>query len=215
MNVFEQELTNAKANNFNRLKNEILLNEIKKLKENSLNEAIQLKYNQVSDFISLSSMVNIPETVEQLEKVQDEMNQKRSQLILKVTDYVKTALELLDVTWSIIEEYKFKSEKDKNEDLDHYYTTLVDTLLISIKILHLKVLLDTYEDEEMRTALVSLKNILEKEYMAAERRLKYTSQRIEEYNKLGPEFEILTNAYHRLIYRVQATKDDIERIKNN
>lgn len=58
---------------------------------------------------------------------------KRKILGEKIASYVKTILELLDVTWSIIEEFKYKMEKDKNIQFDEYYTSLVDSLLIRVK----------------------------------------------------------------------------------
>jgi hypothetical protein len=45
----------------------------------------------------------------------------------------QTVLQVLDVTWSIIEEFKHRYERDKNIQFDQHYTGLVDTLLIKVK----------------------------------------------------------------------------------
>lgn len=45
--------------------------------------------------------------------------------------------------------------------------------------------------------------------------LKYTTQKIEEYNEVGPEFKTLSVAYQELLGKIQSTKDDINRIRNN
>lgn len=58
------------------------------------------------------------------------------------------------------------------------------------------------------------RDILEKSYLDAEQKLKYTTERLEEYNEFGPEFKTLAAAYRRLLDKIQATKDDIDRIKN-
>jgi hypothetical protein len=82
----------------------------------------KLSLNNISDTLNLMEQqktINIPK--------------KRKLLSEQVAYYVKTVLELLDVTWSIIEEFKYKMEMDKNIQFDEYYTTLVDTLLLKVK----------------------------------------------------------------------------------
>lgn len=68
------------------------------------------------------------------------MNEKRSELRdkqlnlgKKVAEYVKTILEILDVTWTVIEQFKYKAQKDKNVAFDEHYAALVDTMLLKAK----------------------------------------------------------------------------------
>lgn len=57
--------------------------------------------------------------------------------------------------------------------------------------------------------------MFEVRYIDAETSLLYTTQRLKEYNDIGPEFETLCSAYQSLLKKIQATKDDIQKIKNN
>lgn len=51
--------------------------------------------------------------------------------------------------------------------------------------------------------------------MEAETNLSDINKQLKEYNDIGPEFETLREAYKSLMYKIQATKDDIDRIQNN
>lgn len=62
-----------------------------------------------------------------------DLPKRRMLLGQKVANHVKTVLKILDVTWSIIEQLKYKMEKDKNMQLDEYYTSFVDSLLFKVK----------------------------------------------------------------------------------
>lgn len=100
-----------------------------------LDEAIQSQYKRVSDYLErLQINDSIYDTLSLMEE-QKTVNipNKRKILSEKVAHYVKTVLQLLDITWSIIEEFKYKMEMNKNIEFDNYYTTLVDTLLIKVK----------------------------------------------------------------------------------
>ncbi|KAI8050091.1 hypothetical protein BDF21DRAFT_183816 [Thamnidium elegans] len=133
----------------------------------------------------------------------------------KVADIVKIILSVLDVTWLIINEFKYTMEQEKNAKLDAYYTSTVNTLLLKVKIIHLSVLIATYDDDLFIQALESLHHLLKARYMEAETNLSDINKQLKEYNDIGPEFETLREAYKSLIYKIQATKDDIDRIKNN
>lgn len=65
-------------------------------------------------------------------------------------------LKLLDTTWSIMERFKYKSQKEKNIYFDEYYMSLVDTLLLKVKTLHLTLLISIY-DEEFTSTLETIK----------------------------------------------------------
>lgn len=59
------------------------------------------------------------------------------------------------------------------------------------------------------------RNLFEVRYIDAETSLLYTTQRLKEYNDIGPEFQTLCLAYSSLLNKIQTTKDDIQKIKNN
>ncbi|CEP12270.1 hypothetical protein [Parasitella parasitica] len=129
----------------------------------NLNEAIKLKYNQISEYITISSFSihTIHQTMLQMDEQRSELGEKRLNLGIKVANYVKTVLEVLDETWTVIEQFKYKAQKDKNIAFDEYYGALVDTMLLKAKILQLSVIIETYDDPEFIAALdtLSLKHV--------------------------------------------------------
>lgn len=52
---------------------------------------------------------------------------------VKIANIVKTILSVLDVTWLIINEFKYTMEQEKNAKLDAYYTSTVNALLLKVK----------------------------------------------------------------------------------
>jgi hypothetical protein len=51
----------------------------------------------------------------------------------KISDHVNVVLEILDVTWHIIQEFKYKMGENESPTLDNYYNALSQTLLLKIK----------------------------------------------------------------------------------
>ncbi|KAI9361942.1 hypothetical protein BD770DRAFT_14318 [Pilaira anomala] len=132
-----------------------------------------------------------------------------------VIQVVKLILNVLDTTWLIIKEFKYKMERERHVHLDIYYTRIVDALLLKVKILHLSVLIATYDNAPFIQALESLSQLLKAKSTEAEKKLEEINQQLKEYNDTGPEFETLKEVYKSLIHKIQATKDDINRIQNN
>lgn len=101
----------------------------------NLDEAIKLKYDQVSDYITISSfsISTIHQTMIHMNEKRSELRDKQLNLGKKVAEYVKTILEILDVTWTVIEQFKYKAQKDKNVAFDEHYAALVDTMLLKAK----------------------------------------------------------------------------------
>lgn len=59
------------------------------------------------------------------------------------------------------------------------------------------------------------RSILESRLIDARTQLSYAQRRLEKYQEMGPEFETLAEAYFKLLDDIQATQDDIDRIKQN
>ncbi|KAL9547718.1 hypothetical protein PS6_006985 [Mucor atramentarius] len=161
----EQQLSQAKKNNVVRFRNELLLKEIQKVEQGSLSrnldEAIKLKYNQVSEYITVSSLniATMHQTMIQMNEMKSDLRDKQVNLGKRVADYVKTILDMLDVTWTVIEQFKCKAQKDKNIALDDHYAALVDAMLLKAKILQLSILIGTYSDPDFVTALQTLRYV--------------------------------------------------------
>lgn len=50
-----------------------------------------------------------------------------------VIQVVKLILNVLDTTWLIIKEFKYKVERERHVHLDVYYARIVDALLLKVK----------------------------------------------------------------------------------
>ncbi|KAL0144272.1 hypothetical protein V8B55DRAFT_1433594 [Mucor lusitanicus] len=163
----EQQLSQAKKNNVIRFRNELLLKEIQKVENQqgslsrNLDEAIKLKYNQVSEYITASSLniTTIHQTMIHMNGMKSKLRDRQANLGKRVADYVKTILEMLDVTWTVIEQFKYKAQKDKNMALDDHYAALVDAMLLKTKILQLSILIGTYDDPDFIIALQTLRYV--------------------------------------------------------
>lgn len=98
------------------IKNEIILSSSRKIENDPtgllLDEAIQSKHQRVTAYLEKLSISSLPDTIKHMEVQKlTSIPNKRKILGEKIATYVKTILELLDVTWSIIEEFKYKMEK--------------------------------------------------------------------------------------------------------
>ncbi|GAA5803611.1 hypothetical protein HPULCUR_009094 [Helicostylum pulchrum] len=172
------EVKEARLAILNNLKSQ-LLNDLVK------GESLVLKLNQVSEYMVKSSIT--------LDDMKMNLPKTRMTLGKKVADIVKTILNVLDVTWLIINEFKYTMEQEKNAKLDAYYTSTVNALLM----IHLSVLIATYDDASFIQALESLHELLKARYMEAETNLNDINKQLKEYNDIGPEFETLKEAYKR------------------
>lgn len=63
--------------------------------------------------------------------------------------------------------------------------------------------------------LSAARSILESRLIDARTQLSYAQKRLEKYQEMGPEFETLAGAYFKLLEDIQATQDDIDRIKRD
>lgn len=59
------------------------------------------------------------------------------------------------------------------------------------------------------------RDLLTERYIDAQKSLEYTTRQLKEYSDVGPEFNLLKEAYQNLLDKIQATNDDINRIKNH
>ncbi|OBZ81107.1 hypothetical protein A0J61_10844, partial [Choanephora cucurbitarum] len=120
--------------------NEILMTELKKLEydidsssipvEVLLQEAIELKYKKINEFMQVSSIDSVQKLKQQLKTDKQTLMEKRLIVEGKVKKYIRTVLQTLDIIWSIIEQFKYKDQKCRNIAFDEYYTSLVDTMLV-------------------------------------------------------------------------------------
>jgi hypothetical protein len=68
-----------------------------------------------------------------IKKTQLHVAHRKVQMNKKISDYVNVVLEILDVTWHIIQEFKYKMGENESPTLDNYYNALSQTLLLKIK----------------------------------------------------------------------------------
>ncbi|KAL0085003.1 HAUS augmin-like complex subunit 4 [Phycomyces blakesleeanus] len=155
-----------------------------------------------------------------VEKIKNGLQQRRFDMPLGrikltrlVVECIELMLEVLDTTWSIMEEFRLKHEKEMNTVYDEHLGVMVDSIILKTKILHISVLLTTY-DKTMVPALESLRNALEKQHQDVQAELSFANKQIEEYHSMGPEFRTLCSAYFDLLTMIQETEDDIRRINN-
>ncbi|KAI8973389.1 hypothetical protein BDF20DRAFT_649246 [Mycotypha africana] len=223
-----------KQRNVQVLRNAIVLNEISSLESATeseflsldLDSALMTKYDAIADYLKISSFTPeiIEEILQQHKEEKIEIHKKRMSLCQKVTDYVQTLLKMLDITWSVVEEFKLNHEgqghpthqKAEHLSLESHYTNLVDNLLIKAKILHLNVLIQIYDDKDFTNALQTLRKILDKRLKESKEALEYTENELAKYYKEGEgneEFETLLTAYYQLVKKIRSAEDDIQMFK--
>ncbi|CAO3590336.1 unnamed protein product [Absidia cylindrospora] len=194
-----------------------------------IDNAIQLKYKQVAQLVSrfqpgLQIVIPIQQETANLlvssvqrlcakiEKSKITLLQKKLALSKEITAYVKVILELMDVLWVIIQEFKYTFEKDKNQALDAYLDSMVDSTLLYIRKLHLSILVATYDDN-LVTSLKSLRSMLKERLDLAIKETSEASERLQNYHHLGPTFEKLRKTYANVVNHIIATEDDIRRME--
>ncbi|KAI9318021.1 hypothetical protein BX666DRAFT_1578241 [Dichotomocladium elegans] len=124
----------------------------------------------------------------------------------------QATLEILDIVWLILKEFKCHLEEEKNKTFDIYYCTLAESLLLSIKMLHITTLMTTY-DPQLTDALKSLRSILQARFNDTRTQLSFVQKRILDYQDLGADFVTLVNSYSTVLRDIQATEEDIGRIR--
>ncbi|SAL99646.1 hypothetical protein [Absidia glauca] len=194
-----------------------------------LDEAIQTKYDKVGLLISqyhpgLGQVIPIQQdtahllvsSVQQLStKIQNskfDLTSKKLMLSNEMILYVKVILELLDIIWLIIQEFKYKSEKEKNQTFDNYLGSMVDSLLLRIRSLHVTIMTATY-DEGLVASLTSLRNMLNQRLDLATKEMAEQKKLLDNYQHMGPLFEKLRKAYGDVLEQIKAIEDDIQRMK--
>ncbi|OAD74140.1 hypothetical protein PHYBLDRAFT_144595 [Phycomyces blakesleeanus NRRL 1555(-)] len=173
-------------------------------------DGILRKYSNVESFVMGDKLGPVSETRHRLgvaavdaeslrstvEKIKNGLQQRRFDMPLGrikltrlVVECIELMLEVLDTTWSIMEEFRLKHEKEMNTVYDEHLGVMVDTL-------------------------ESLRNALEKQHQDVQAELSFANKQIEEYHSMGPEFRTLCSAYFDLLTMIQETEDDIRRINN-
>ncbi|KAI8089512.1 HAUS augmin-like complex subunit 4 [Halteromyces radiatus] len=166
--------------------------------------------------IERSNAQLVVSSVDQLyTKLQDasiDLIHKKISLSNEITRYVKVILELLDVLWMIIQEFKYTFEKEKNLTLDAYLGIMADAVLLRRKKLHLSILTATYDDQ-LVASLHSLRTMLDERTNEANKDLSKANDQLQKYHHLGPMFEKLRKTYCDVLKHIRSTEDDILRMK--
>ncbi|KAI8338059.1 HAUS augmin-like complex subunit 4-domain-containing protein [Chlamydoabsidia padenii] len=142
-----------------------------------------------------------------------DLTSKKIILSNEITAYVKVILELLDVIWLIIREFKCGFEKEKNEALDAYLDAMVDALFMRIRSFHISVLMATY-DKHLVASLESLRIMLNERLDLATKKVTESSDLLQQYQHLGPLFEKLRKTYGDVLRQIKIMEDDIQRMNS-
>ncbi|CAO3614774.1 unnamed protein product [Cunninghamella echinulata] len=156
---------------------------------------------------------SVKQLCNKIQKTSINLIHQKLSLSKQVTDFVKVILEILDVFWLIIQEFKLNFEKQKNQTMDTYFNHLADSVLLRIRILHLTILSETY-DQGLTTSLESLKKMLSERLELASSELSISTKQLHDYHHLGSSFEKLRRTYNDLMKSIKDTEDDIKRIKS-
>ncbi|KAI8882328.1 hypothetical protein K501DRAFT_101095 [Backusella circina FSU 941] len=217
LNAPQYSLTDRQKTVLERINVEPLLNDTIIIQH--LEQQLQSKYDAVKKYILTSHpdikgdiIQHVRQKQDWIKKTQLQVAHRKVMMDKKISEYVTTVLEILGVTWHIIQEFKYKLRNDEDTTtLDSYYNTLSQTLLLKIKTLHVSVLLGTY-DKEFIFALSSLRDILESRYSTSRQLLQQTTRQLSQYTNMDPEFHTLSQTYNTLLYKMHSTQQDIQRM---
>src|SRR4051794_16996343 len=119
--------------------------------------------------------------------------------------------EILTNLWNLIDEFKLRHELDKNKIFNDYFSGIVKSLLLKLKVLRLQALTNVYDKKIVESLNVIRTNLIEEEkekYII----LKELDNRLMEYQSIGDGFEQIVQNYLDIVRKIEATKDDIRRI---
>ncbi|KAI7865717.1 hypothetical protein BDF14DRAFT_1883301 [Spinellus fusiger] len=147
----------------------------------------------------------------------------RIQCVQLTTECIKLLLDLLEMAWSLMEEFRLKHEKQMHVHFNECLAMMVDKCNITAsskqcvsyvwenRTLHYSILLTTYDTTTV-DALVSLRTRLDQQRRLAHTQLTFATKRIKAFESMGPEFDALAATYFDLLTDIQETQDDIIRI---
>ncbi|RGB43621.1 HAUS augmin-like complex subunit 4-domain-containing protein [Rhizophagus diaphanus] len=129
----------------------------------------------------------------------------------RITDYLNVMKEILAKLWNLTEEFKFRHEFEKNRIFNDYFSDLVKSILLKLKVLRLQALTNIYDKQIVESLNVIKKNLIEEENEKSTI-LKRLNNKLMEYQSIGDEFEQIVQEYLYITKEIETTKDDIRRI---
>ena len=119
--------------------------------------------------------------------------------------------EILTNLWNLIDEFKLRHELEKNKIFNDYFSGIVKSILLKLKVLRLQALTNVYDKKIVESLNVIRTNLIEEE---KEKNiiLKELNNRLMEYQSIGDEFEQIVQNYLDIVKKIESTKDDIRRI---
>ncbi|KAG9294305.1 hypothetical protein G9A89_021664 [Geosiphon pyriformis] len=126
-----------------------------------------------------------------------------------LTEYLKVMSEILINLWSMLEEFKYRHEYEKNIIFDDYFSSII--LSNSGRVLRMNALITVY-DQQTSEALLSIRDNLQIEENAKCKELRELDAKLTDYQSIGGEFEEVIEAYGEIIKKIELAEDDIQRI---
>ncbi|CAG8457878.1 2947_t:CDS:2 [Ambispora leptoticha] len=140
----------------------------------------------------------------------DALNDK-NRLAELLADYLKVISEILIDLWTMLEEFKYRNEFEKNTIFDDYFSSIVKSILLKLRVLRINALMTIY-DQDTNEALKSIRDHLRIEEKEKSKLLRELNTKLADYQSIGGEFEKVVQEYAEVIKEIEVTEDDIRRI---
>ncbi|RIA95274.1 HAUS augmin-like complex subunit 4-domain-containing protein [Glomus cerebriforme] len=210
-----------------RVENELdCLNDSKEFILNSIESKLTKQCEDIAKFYYPGEEANpklLAAKASQLDKVLNRKNEElrmskinivENQLRLgeRITTYLKVMKEILTNLWNLIEEFKFRHELEKNTTFNEFFSEIVKSLLLKLKVIRLQALTNVYDKKTVESLNVIRTNLIEEEKEKSTK-LERLNNELMEYQSIGDEFEQIVQVYLDIIKQIETTEDDIRRIK--
>ncbi|CAG8508331.1 6614_t:CDS:2 [Ambispora gerdemannii] len=140
----------------------------------------------------------------------DALNDK-NRLAELLADYLKVINEILADLWSMLEEFKYRHEFEKNTTFGDYFSSIVRNILLKLRVLRINALITIY-DPDTNEALASIRDHLRVEENEKSKLLRELNTKLTDYQIIGGEFEKVVQEYAEIIKEIEVAEDDIRRI---
>ncbi|CAI2171944.1 17875_t:CDS:10 [Funneliformis geosporum] len=136
------------------------------------------------------------------------------QLGERITTYLKVMKEILKNLWNVIEEFKYHHELEKNKAFNDYFSGLVRSIVLKLKVLRLQATLNVYDKETIESLNIIRMKLVEEEN-EKNALMKNLNNQLTEYQIIGDEFDQIIQTYLDILKEIEITQDDISRIRQH
>ncbi|KAI8353590.1 HAUS augmin-like complex subunit 4-domain-containing protein [Mortierella sp. GBAus27b] len=151
------------------------------------------------------------EDVSLLDRIKEKVMLQELTIHNQVLELFDTLHQTILVLWEILTEFMVRYQLERDQTFKEYFAQVIDSLVLKLEVLKGSLQQEVY-DKDTNRRLSQVRDTLERMQQNLEAQTKHNVALLQQYKGAGQEFNMIVDAYTKIMYRIEVVQDDVQRL---